>query len=630
MLLTLILSVWAYFPGLDGIFIFDDYHNIVSNDDLKIEQFAVEDLWQASLSNSSGPLKRPVAMLSFAINHVLTGMDPWWMKLTNLFIHLINGLLVFFLVRKLFNQSNDNNRGSRVLIPYFIAGFWLVHPINVTAVSYIVQRMASLSATFVLLAIICYLKLREGKQLDWKSYVLSLSVLFFWLLGLLTKETAILLSLYIFAIEWCVYRFKTNSKNESTLFRILWALLATPWICVLLYVVYDPSFILNGYESRNFTLIERLLTESRIVSEYIKLIIIPNINNMGLFHDDIVISTSIISPISTLLSIGLLVSLLILAIKVRKKYALFSLGMFWFLGGHILESTVYPLELMFLHRNYLPSIGILMMIAVVIDQLYEKHRKLFSIGAIIVLLGFSLSTRSLAYQWSGDLRILLMEVMNNPNSVRANFKAGQVFKYYAMVSSQGIQRDKYKSKAIEYFNNIQKNDPENITGALGILETHLKLKEVPPRILIEQLIQELSVAKIDRGVINLFMSFKVCFIETECTLKSEDFERLIDALLSHRYIGNDIKRLMLIIKAEYFFEYHANVDIAIPLLLEAIILDSNLEDFMLLTQYYEEGGYFEQMERTINYLEEHDKLGRYKKFIRQSRKTVNLSLELSD
>ena len=115
---------------------------------------------------------------------------------------------------------------------------------------------------------------------------------------------------------------------------------------------------------------------------------------------------------------------LFLAISLRKRNALVSLGLLWFLGGHLLESTVLSIELMFLHRNYLPSIGLLLMAVVVIEQLLRVHKRLLGVTTIIVLLVFSVSTRSLAYQWSGDLRMFLMEVINNPDSVRANFKAG--------------------------------------------------------------------------------------------------------------------------------------------------------------------------------------------------------------
>jgi protein O-mannosyl-transferase len=604
---------WVYFPGLSGSFTFDDYHNIYKNEHIKIDHFSIGGLWQAALSSDSGPLKRPIAMLSFAINHVLTGMDPWWMKFTNLLIHLVNGLLVLLIMKQLINRFYGSNRSDITFIPFIIMGIWLIHPIHVTAVSYIVQRMTSLSATFVLFAIVCYLKLREGKVLGWKTYAVSLSMMLCWLLGLLTKETALLLSIYIFVLEWCVYGFKTDTKKEKILLRIIWGLFAAPWLCAVCYVIYDPSFVLNGYGGRHFTLTERVFTEFRIVCEYIRLIILPDVRVMGLFHDDIVVSTSILSPIATLTSMIFIAGLLILAIKLRKTHALFSLGLLWFLGGHLLESTVFPLELMFLHRNYLPSIGLLLMVTIVGMRLAQNHRKLFAVAAVLVMLSFSIGTRSLSHQWSSDWKMLLIEVMNNPNSVRANFKAGQVYKFYAITNPPGEQRDKYKSKAIEYFENLQKLEPLDITGDLAILETNLQLQEMPSELLIEKIVQKLPNANISRAVINIFESYKRCFLKDECTLTPNDFEKMLAALFSNKYIGNDVKRIILILKAEYLVESQNNIDVAITTVLEAIILNSELEDYMLLAQYYRKGGYHQEMYHTIKYLEEHDDLGRFRK-----------------
>lgn len=622
-----LLTVWSYLPALGGTFLFDDYHNISGNKFLKIDHFSFEGLWQAALSSDSGPFKRPVAMLSFAINHVLSGMDPWWMKVTNLFIHLSNGLLVMLIMRQLIHRVYGQTRTDLTYIPCFIMAIWLTHPVNVTAVSYIVQRMTSLSATFVLLAIYSYVNLRECKSLNLRTYILSFSIMLFWILGLLTKETGILLSIYVFVIEWCVYSFKTHTKTEKMHLGIVWGLLSVPWICALLYILYDPSFILNGYANRSFTIIERVLTEFRIVSEYIRLIVFPDIGVMGLFHDEIILSTSVLSPISTLFSLVFMLSIVVLAIKIRKTYSLISLGLLWFFGGQVLESTVFPLELMFLHRNYLPSIGLLMVIALIVVELLKNHRRLAPVAAILILISFSLSTRSLNYQWSGDLRMLLIEVINNPNSVRANFRAGQTFKMYSILASQKDEKEEYRNKAIEYFRNIRTLDSKNVSGDLGILETHLQLKEIPPRELVTYLIQTLPVAKVDRGVINVFISYKNCFIEGECPLKPEDFEKLIAALFSNQYIGSDIKRIILIIKAEYFAEYHNNVDVAIPNVLEAIILESNLEDFMLLARFYEKGSYYNEMKRTINYMEEHDRLGRFRNFIKE--KNIKYKKEIS-
>lgn len=209
-LVALCLGVWVYYPGLSGGFVFDDVLNISTNDHLKINQFAIEDLLQTSWSSYSGPLQRPIAMFSFAVNHIFTGMNPWWMKLTNLLIHIANNAILLFFCKELFRRINLKEASISKVAPYIISGIWLVHPINVTAVSYIVQRMASLSGTFVLLALYCYLKLRNESFEQIRAWILGSAILICWLLGLLTKEIGISLSLYLFAIECCLYSFRTT------------------------------------------------------------------------------------------------------------------------------------------------------------------------------------------------------------------------------------------------------------------------------------------------------------------------------------------------------------------------------------------------------------------------------------
>jgi protein O-mannosyl-transferase len=624
-ILLLILTIWAYYPGLSGPFTFDDHHNIADNNFLKIERFSFGELWQASLSSDSGPLKRPVSMFSFAVNHLFTGMDPWWMKLTNLFIHFLNGFLVLLLMKSLFYRFHGRGRSGTVLAPYFIAGLWLVHPINVTAVSYIVQRMTSLSATFVLLALYCYLKLRESKPPDWRNYLLSISIMLFWLLGLLSKETAILLSIYIFAIEWCVYGFKTDSNIEKIHLRIVWCLLAAPWVCVLLYVIYDPSFILNGYASRNFTIIERVLTEFRIVSEYLRLIILPDVGSMGFFQDDIKLSTSLWSPISTLFGMVFLVSLLILAISIRKRNALLSLGILWFLGGHILESTVFPIELMFLHRNYLPSIGLLLIIGDILLRFYEHHRKLVTIGAVLLLVGFSINTRSLSYQWSGDLRMFLMEVINNPDSVRANLLAGQIYNSLSANSNSSLEKLEFRNKAEMYFSKVHELDSYDATGELNKLEIYLRFGETPSASFLDEVINIIETAKIKSRTINVFNSIQSCLIKENCNLDKKYFHRLMEAMLTNPSILNRQKIILLGNYAAYILELENDLDKAINIVLQAIELDpSMLEPYTLLIFYYEKSGNIEGIKQTIEILVSKDKLGQYTNYIEKAREVYGI------
>src|SRR5690606_22250451 len=155
---------------LGGDFIFDDWSNILQNERLQVDHVSSEAIWQAALSGDSGPLKRPVSMLSFWANYYTTGLNPFFFKVTNLLIHLGNVLALFMLAGLLLRAPALRATAAiePVSVALIVATIWLVHPLNLTAVLYIVQRMTSLSATFVILALVCYVvgrhRLLEGKK----------------------------------------------------------------------------------------------------------------------------------------------------------------------------------------------------------------------------------------------------------------------------------------------------------------------------------------------------------------------------------------------------------------------------------------------------------------------------------
>ena len=101
LLAAMLLTIAVYSSGLYGGYLFDDYPNIVDNHGVQPHDASVPTLVRAALSSPSSEFKRPLASLSFAVNYLTTGLDPYWMKLTNLVIHLLNGLLVFLLARAL-------------------------------------------------------------------------------------------------------------------------------------------------------------------------------------------------------------------------------------------------------------------------------------------------------------------------------------------------------------------------------------------------------------------------------------------------------------------------------------------------------------------------------------------------
>ena len=124
-----------------------------------------------------------------------------------------------------------------------------------------------------------------------------------------------------------------------------------------------PEAISAGYAGREFSLEERLLTQGRLLWRYLAWILLPNITDMGFQHDDIPISTGLFQPLTTLLSLIAWVVLLALSFVLRRRYPLLLLYVLFFLVGHSMESTILPLEMVYEHRNYLPSMPVCLLLA---------------------------------------------------------------------------------------------------------------------------------------------------------------------------------------------------------------------------------------------------------------------------
>ena len=119
---------------------------------------------------------------------------------------------------------------------------------------------------------------------------------------------------------------------------------------------------------------------------------------MGFYHDDVILSTSLISPISTLLSALFLAALIGSAVYFRKRLPMYAFGILFFFTGHLLESSIFGLELMFEHRNYLPSVGIAIAAVAAIQVSMKKQRGIEAV-AVIAISVMSLLTWQRAVVW---------------------------------------------------------------------------------------------------------------------------------------------------------------------------------------------------------------------------------------
>lgn len=446
LLAALIATVLIYAPGLRGGYLFDDYPNIVDNHGVQPADARLPSLVRAALSSPSSEFKRPLASLSFAANYLVSDLDPFGMKLTNLGIHLLNGLLVFLVVRQAIQvwrrtaaeQGTSDVTDNDYLLAALICAAWLMLPINLTAVLYVVQRMESLANLFVLLGLWGYIKGRQRMLLSNGDYAAGLalciaSVTACTALGLLAKETAVMLPLYAGLTEWILFGYRQrDGRKDKLIITFYLAVLALPLCAGLAWLL--PSLLQPGaWSTRDFTLKTRLLSEARIVCDYIAWSIVPSPRSLSFYHDDFAISQGLLSPWTTLASIIGLFALVITTIVIRHRLPMLALGLAWFLGAHLLTATILPLELVYEHRNYFASLGLLIALALILQAINQRILPSFPRHLLFgfLLLMWASSTLLTALAWGSPLRLAEELAARAPNSPRAQYELGRTYIIYS-------------------------------------------------------------------------------------------------------------------------------------------------------------------------------------------------------
>jgi hypothetical protein len=476
LLCILALTIACYQPGLMGHFIGDDGPNILLNPFLKIDRLDISTLWQAASSGGASPLNRPISMASFAVNYYFFGMEPYYFKAVNLAIHLANGILVFLFSRLLLSlhlrtrgATNDTLASWAGLA---VAAIWLLHPFNLTGVLYIVQRMTSLAALFTLAGLLLYLYGR-GKLLDGNRsgfFAIGAALLVFTPLAALCKESGALLPLLIFVSEATLLRWRAPEPGcRRALIVIVGLAVALPLLLGLFYVLRTPELILSGYAWRTFSLAERLMTEARVLWFYLHMIVLPSMGEMGLHHDDFLISRGLLSPWSTLIAMAGLLVLAAGAFAMRNKQPLITFGIAFFFAGHVMESTIIPLELAFEHRNYLPMLGILLPLTyyALAPGLHPSSVRTRRAAFLALLTLFTGITAIRAEQWGDTFIMRTKEVERHPGSVRANISLGTLYKFFPQISPE--DEINLYNKAMFHFQQAADVEPSSIDGLVNIL-----------------------------------------------------------------------------------------------------------------------------------------------------------------
>ncbi len=413
-LAILLSTLLIYWPGLSGPFVLDDMQNIVA---VHLDHMD----WQAFVytvtHNSSGMLGRVVSISSFALSGVQYGLDPWGYKFQNLLLHLCNGLLLLRLLFLTLQQiTPSRSRDQQLLCAVLVSAFWLLHPLQVSTVLYVVQRMTILSTLFMLAALLCYFEARTQSEASPRYWLLAFVCYpLLQLLAVFSKENGALLPLFILVFEALVFRSLRAPRLLAQRHQLfLLGAMVLPLLAGGLYLLTHFSTVVD-YSSRNFTLAERLMSQLHVLPFYLKLILLPRVRDMSLFHDDFPV-TAAFDPLTVLLLL-LLVGTVAAIWLLRRRAPVLAFGLAWFLVSHMLESTIIPLELVFEHRNYLAVAGILLPVIYLVVSYKEQKLALALLGLFALV--FLLQTFSRVQEWSNEELMDAQAVADHPDSSRA-------------------------------------------------------------------------------------------------------------------------------------------------------------------------------------------------------------------
>ena len=533
----------AYWPALYGPFLFDDYANLT-----RLSRTggvdSLRDLAIFVLSGSSA-LGRPLSFLTFLLNDIDWPSAPWSFKYTNLMLHALNAILVFTLARSIARFSSLGSRECDYAA-LLAMGLWALHPMQLSTIMLIIQRMVELMTTFVLLGLVVYIagrrRLADGRSSGW--VLISAGIGVFGILATLSKENGILLALYALVLDATVLR-HLQTPNARMFRAWKGVFLVAPLVCLALFLALQwPEFREMYDGKRAFTLVERLLTEPRILWSYLGSFVAPEMSTLGIFHDDYPTSTCLLTPPTTILAIGALAACLGGAFwALSRGHVWTAFAVLWFLAGHSIESTFLPLELYFEHRNYLPLVGPVIALSVGVLRFRQQYRPLLAAGLCAFVLLCSVITFVNARTWGNPLVLSQVWAKENPASIRAQ-QLGARYAAMAFGSAEALTRIR---DAIEH-------NPDNLGLRFQVLYFQCTLDQLE-RPAIAAAREHAADAPYDTAALKTLETLAKMAKKGKCPpMQPDDILELIDVLLENDAYANwpEPLQFLLIEKAQIY------------------------------------------------------------------------------
>ena len=410
----------VYSNSFYNSFQYDDIHHIFqSRHNKNFDSFKDLSFWFHFI-------QRAPAQFTFAVNYHFGEFSVFGYHLVNVIIHITSSVLVFILTGILLNSGvikQDAVLENKKIIMLFSALIFAVHPIQTEAVTYIVQRMESLSFTFYMSALIMYYLFRKERETVKKVIKFTLFLLA-GLLAVMTKQTAYTLPLTILLLEIYFIR-DENGFFSKKLILTLTAALSSALIIGLAADILPKEYMSDT------TRWQYMITQFKVIPKYIFLLFIPAGQNVD---HHVTVPESIFEPVvlSGILFIGVLIFAVIYAYKKDQKLISFSLA--WFFAVISLRSSVLPIsDLMSEHRLYPAMFGFGLFVSVSAILTANKFAGSFKyyfalVTLLIITAAYSISTARRNEVWKDELSLWKDSVSKSPEKFRPNYNAGEAYK----------------------------------------------------------------------------------------------------------------------------------------------------------------------------------------------------------
>ncbi|MDB4349511.1 tetratricopeptide repeat protein [Omnitrophica bacterium] len=340
--MIIVLGFLAYGNSLDGDFILDD--KFFTKDNIYIKDFSnISKIFRSDIGAGAAyetNFYRPLQMITFMVDYSLWKSNVKGYHLVNILLHVLTAICLYFFVTLLFKDE---------LLSLFTAILFVTHPIHTEAISYISGRADPLSAVFMLLCFISYLRYLHSERLG--TYIL---IILSYTLALLSREHSLILPVLLL-----LYHYSFPAKTTGKKLKLKGA---APILGIsLLYILFRVTVLrpLLPHISSTSTLLERIPGFFVAISNYIRLILLPF--NLHMEYGNGIFNLTNPKAIPGIL---IIFSLLFYAFRKRHSNNLISFSIFWFFIALLPQSNIYPINAyMAEHWLYLPSIGFFLILA---------------------------------------------------------------------------------------------------------------------------------------------------------------------------------------------------------------------------------------------------------------------------